>query len=292
MKPLPLSEEGKDALERWTPKARALLEELVEDAGSGVQVELLARAVASGHTPAEVHAFADAVRALSDEESWAACTLEAAPPGDLTIAQLLRAEADPLYAYELQGGRLDPSELEDAELLAPLAPPMAAAPRAAPLAPMRTGRKDVHDLGGDLSVATAPAASAPRGASPAQKFLEDLAAEATRPLNLGWREQELDVEGGLSLDEALPAVVAALQRGLPVPCAIGPRPKDSRRLALFVQLNVSGKTRAFQLYDPLSGELAWTNEGDLLARTELPFANKANRRLTRLVLPLSKGGSF
>ena len=56
---------------------------------------------------------------------------------------------------------------------------------------------------------------------------------------------------------------------------------------VLLQLSVSGKSRAWQLYDPFTAELVWANEGDLLARAELPFANKVNRRLTRIVLPLS-----
>jgi len=72
-----------------------------------------------------------------------------------------------------------------------------------------------------------------------------------------------------------------------VPLGIGPAPGQTRRLVLALQLNASGKSRAWELYDPLSGELVWANEKDFLARTELPFANKANRRLTRVALPSS-----
>ena len=46
--------------------------------------------------------------------------------------------------------------------------------------------------------------------------------------------------------------------------------------------------RAWQIYDPFSGELYWVNEGDLLQRTELPFSIKTNRRITRIALPLVK----
>jgi hypothetical protein len=55
---------------------------------------------------------------------------------------------------------------------------------------------------------------------------------------------------------------------------------------MLLQTSSSGKSRAWQLYDPFSQELVWANEGDLLARTELPFANKTNRRITRIALPM------
>ena len=81
-------------------------------------------------------------------------------------------------------------------------------------------------------------------------------------------------------------------RGVPIPIALGPEPGSARRFAVLLQSQVSGKNRAWQLYDPFTAELVWANEGDLLARTELPFANKVNRRLTRIVLPQSLRSAF
>ena len=92
--------------------------------------------------------------------------------------------------------------------------------------------------------------------------------------------------------DALASAAGALSRGIPVPCAIGPNPGDHRRFIVLMQLSTSGKTRSWQLYDPFSSELLWANEGDLLAKAELPFANKVNRRLTRIVLPQSLRASF
>ena len=105
-----LSPEASDVLAQWTQRARLLFDELLDDAGSDLQRELLQRAVAAAHSSAEVHAFADELRGLSDEEAYEACTLDSDAPEDYTVAQLLRAEADPLFAFELKGGTIEPNE--------------------------------------------------------------------------------------------------------------------------------------------------------------------------------------
>ncbi|GEM_PF-2106988 len=105
-----LGEEAKEKLNAWPAKARALFNELVEDAPSELQRELLQRAVAAGHSLPEIHAFADELRVLGDEEAFDACTLDAHAPEGYTVVQLLRAEADPLYAYELKGHSLTPAD--------------------------------------------------------------------------------------------------------------------------------------------------------------------------------------
>jgi hypothetical protein len=46
-------------IERWPQRAQRLFVELMEDASSELQQELVQRAVLAGHTPGEVHAFAD-----------------------------------------------------------------------------------------------------------------------------------------------------------------------------------------------------------------------------------------
>ena len=106
----PLSEEANELLAQWPARARELFEELIDDAGSDLQRELIQRAVVAAHSPAEVHAFADALRGMSDEEAYEACTLHDSAPEDYTVAQLLRAEADPLFAFELMGGNIEPNE--------------------------------------------------------------------------------------------------------------------------------------------------------------------------------------
>lgn len=299
MKGFSFSDAAKDQLEKWSTKAKKTLDELLEDAGSDLQRELLARAIAAGHTPAEVHAFADEIRALPDEKAFQACTLDDSVPNDFTVMQLLTAESDPLFAFELKGGHLDPAEDDDEEA-APRAPGAAPAPAATATKKSAAATFDSHQHLPNASPArdwgarpSAPPKKEPApAAGTATRLLEDLVNEATRAFSVSWREHELDVDGGLSLDDALPHALKAVTAGTPVPCAIGPKPGDSRRLILLLQASTTGKTRAWQLYDPLSSELMWANEGDLLARAELPFANKAMRRLTRMVLPAARSAGF
>lgn len=290
----PVSEDALVQLDAWPKGARALLDELLEDAGSDLQREFIVRAIAAGHTPPEVHAFADELRAMNDDEAYHACTLHDAPPEDFTVAQLLRAESDPLFAFEAQGGTIEPNETLD---VTPPPPESAiSAPSLDPVVAALSRKKasfeaDSRDLlhpkvdWGELPSALPATAKPERDAGPTTRFLEGLLNDATRVLQLTWKESEIDLPGGLSLSDAVASALGALTRGIPLAAVIGPRAGDHRRFIAILQTNTSGKNRAWQLYDPTSGELLWANENDLLAGNELPFANKANRRLTRIVLP-------
>jgi hypothetical protein len=293
----PLSDDAEVALGQWSASARTLFEELIEDAGSELQRELLARALAAGHRSSEVHAFADQIRSLRDPALFEACTFRAPSPGDFTVAELLRAEADPLYAFGLNGGTIEPRDDRPrprAEVsMAPLTPP------ASPLSQPMGARKPAFDSqGSGTRRAVPPAADAlgslltsPSGlhVAPTAAVGEPLAEgplnDATRSLGVAWRETDLDTRGGVALGDALAVAATALARGIPVPCTMGPGVGQHRRFVLLLQISSAGKSRAWQLYDPLSRELVWANESDLLAARELPFANKVNRRLTRIVLP-------
>ncbi len=322
-------------VDRWAPKQARLLDELWEDAVTELQRELLARAIVAGHTPAEIHAFADEIRPLDDDTLYERCTPDAAKTPGATVAQLLRAEGDPLSAYELNVGELEPNEPSevsevsisavnpqrfggDAIALAkaalgskgflgeskdarpvpkpPGTPPLAnkwaegssaSSPRLQPL--------DWGEPGGGRSSARSKALewddggsvphSAALAAGPASLLLEDVVNDATRAFGLRWQEHEVDSGGGLTLEKALSSAAQASAQGLPVPVAVGPQVGQSRRLALLLQTSTSGKSRAWQLFDPFTQELVWANEGDLLARAELPFADKRNRRITRVALP-------
>ena len=308
----PVSDEATDQLALWSARARELFEELLDDAGSDLQREFLQRAVAAAHTPAEVHAFADELRGMSDEEAYDACTLNEDAPKDYTVSQLLRAEADPLFAFELMGGTIEPNEdastpgfdpapralkTLELEVVGPADAVVAAVAKkkssdsfeAESSAP-RARRLDWNDLPTERPAPTRKDSGPP--SSGGTRFLENLLAEATRGLSISWKEMDVDVPGGLSMADALASAAGALSRGIPVPCAVGPSPGEHRRFIVLMQLNTSGKSRAWQLYDPFSSELLWANEGDLLAKAELPFANKMNRRLTRIVLPQSLRSSF
>ncbi|MDP2269737.1 MAG: hypothetical protein Q8N23_00800 [Archangium sp.] len=309
----PVSEEATDQLAQWPQRARALFAELLDDAGSDLQREFIQRAVAAAHTPAEVHAFADELRGMSDEEAYEACTLNESAPEDYTVTQLLRAEADPLFAFELMGGRIEPNEDQhsssgfipprraldtiELEAVAPLDAVAAAVSKKkssdsfeADSPGTRVKKLDWNDLPSNRPAPQKKDAGP--SSSNGTRFLESLLAEATRGLAISWKEQDVDVPGGLTMADALASAAGALSRGIPVPCAVGPAPGDHRRFIVLMQLNTSGKNRAWQLYDPFSSELLWANEGDLLAKAELPFANKLNRRLTRIVLPQSLRSTF
>lgn len=286
-----LSIEAQEQLARWSAKARALFTELLEDATGALQRELLQRSVAAGHTPAEVHAFADAIRGLDDSHAYAACTLEVTAPADFTVTQLLRAEADPLFAYELNGGALEPGD----EPPAPAALEQPHPPRLDLLvAPPRRKRAFQADSGGVTPRLMAKPDAAERAAPPPSSlaFTEALLAEATRGLAVAWREHDVDAPGGLVVAAALEAATTALTQGMPVPCIIGPAPGQHRRFIVLLQVSTAGRTRAFQLYDPTSRELCWANERDLVLGQELPFDDKVNRRLTRVVLPTSLRSAF
>lgn len=291
-----LSNEVREHLERWPPRERALFVELLEDAPSELQREFLQRTVAAGHSPPEVHAFADALRSMSDAEAFVACTLEADAPDGYTVVQLLRAEADPLYAFELKGGELSPGEMESAEWQVPARlatepPPPSDPAWTLPYTPGAVRTLGLTDLGTSSGGAFIPrrtttgSIEAPLGSA----IVADLLNEATRALGVAWREVTVDDVGGNPLEDLLGPIAEALGRGVVVPVAVGPSPGHHRRFCVCLQVATSGKARAFQLYDPFGHELVWANEGTLLSRTELPFADKANRRITRVVLPLTPG---
>lgn len=311
-----VSSEARRAVDGWAEKSRGLFAELLEDAPTDLQRELLNRAAAAGHSAAEVHAFADALRGFSDGEAFDRCTIERESAPDYSVVQLLKAEADPIFAFTLKGGELSPSEtgpkLPEGSL--PYVPPGAPGrdrPKFDETDPRirleQHQRFDARD-GGALkkpnaqaarelgaSPDAAPAVKSPSGsvapvppAGSGPVLAQDLLNDALHPLGVTFREQAIDGAGQPKLEEVMPQAAAALQRGLPVAVALGPAPGQDRRLAVFLQVQISGKSRAYQLYDVLSQELAWINEGDLFARTELPFASKHNKRITRIALPTSR----
>jgi hypothetical protein len=270
-----VSKEAAAQLSRWPTLAKKLFAELLEDAASEIQRELLQRAVAAGHSPKEVHAFADQLRALSDDEAFAACTLDQDAPRDYTVTQLLRAEADPLFAFELKGGSLEPDEHE-----APLLVPK-------PQVDVAKLRRITASFMADSSDAspTALPISAPAPATLGVTDLESLLNEATRPFSITWHETNIEGAHGLSLEDAVAAAAVVLGDGVPVPLGLGSVAGQTSRLIVALQISISGRNRAWQLYNPFSNELVWANERDLLGRAELPFADKLNRLMTRIALP-------
>lgn len=303
-----LPDEIEAVLEGWSLRSRRLFHELMEDATSELQQELVQRALLAGHTPGEVHAFADELRGLSDEACFEACTLDDDAPEGYTVAQLLRAESDPLFAYEVKGGALTPNEDDDAPSvpLSPQRPEVMEArdDRARQADPVRRAmeQRQGFDASSGRFPAVASSRSAALGGAPVSpsgqlpapaplasgRLFEDLLTDATRAMGVTWREVELEVAGGLTIAQGLNHAAAALARSIPVPCVIGNAQGRPLRFVLMLQSSTSGTSRAFQLYEPFSQELIWANEKDLLARGELPFDNKALRTLLRMALPTGR----
>lgn len=283
MKGYPLSDEAAAQLALWPSDLRQLFDELMDDARSDLQRELLHRVVMTGHSLAEVHAFADEIRTLTDSEAFSACTLNERSSRDLTVDQLLRAEIDPLLAFELQGGTIEPNEVLERRA----APPLAAgresddsrvvrAPGPPPL-PRRGHRSDKSPP----PLPRASAVSADDGSLAMTRALNERCAA----LRISWQVVNLEVAAGVSIRDGLNRAAELLSRGLTVPAMIGPAVGEHRRFVVMLQLDERQSRRAWQLYDPLAAEAVWVHEADLLAMAELPFAQKANRLLTRLFLP-------
>jgi hypothetical protein len=304
-----LSTEARDQLSRWKPEDQQLFAELLQDAPSELQQEMLKRALAAGHRPAELHAFSDEIRPLSDEEVFDACTLsdEANANAARSVVMRLRAESDPIYGFELNGHALTPQpevNLGPGYELGPRgkpAPGLMVPVAHSPVAPQPRGfeaessvargkKLDLNDLGVSAGARVRPPPAAPAASSGTQastegRFAEDLMNEAVRALGVSFREQAVDGPQ-LKLEKAIEAAHAALMKGVPVPVILGPSPGEYRRYALMLQVQTTGKSRAFQMHDPFTQETVWVNEGDLLARTELPFATKTHRRITAIALPI------
>lgn len=269
----------------WDDEDRAQLIELLEDAASDLQREMLHRGLAAGRPLRELHSFADAIRGLDDEEVFRECT---PPRSGFPLNVLLTAQADPLAAYELNGNALHHAGRRSRRGGPPVKlPPQLMTERT--WAPARGGARF------EASADTDARAPDPRElgrsgeraapADPVQgKFAEELFNEAGRALERRFNELAVDT-GPFTLERAVPLLADALSRGVPVPCILGREPGDFRRYALFLQVQTSGRNRAYQLFDPVAQESVWANEGDLLNRIELPFSEKAHRRVTALALP-------
>lgn len=288
-----------ELLAGWSKKDRRLFAELMEDAGSELQKEMLRRALAAGHSAAELHAFGDAIRPLSDEEIFEACTLSAAsPPRQAPVADRLWAEADPLFAFVRNGHTLTPQGEEAGPAFRSrahermkgirLPPGVKVAPTDMPTAP-GLGESDSATTGTGLRRLRArelgmsePAPSIPGIAL--TRFAEDLFNEAVKPLGLTFVEQGVDGTG-MRLEDALIAAGEALLRGVPVPVVLGSDVGDFRRYALLLQVHRSEGARAFELHDPFVPETVWVNDRDFLGRKELPLTDKAHRRITAIALP-------
>jgi len=284
-----------DQLQGWTAQERALFAELLEDAGSELQRELLQRALAMGHLAPELHSFADAIRGMGDAGLYRACTPDRSKVPD--VSELLRAQADPLAAFEINGHALKarkpkaPKPLELGRFIPSLPPVDNTFVGIRPKKPSFDAESPGDARRPERPKAAAPASAAPARPGPPGCFAEDLFNAAGEFLPVRFTERAVDVSGGITIEEAVPLLAEALSRGIPVPILLGRFPGEFLRYALILQVQVSGRNRAYQLHDPFAQDTVWANEGDLLARNELPFSDKLYRRITAIALPArsSKG---
>jgi hypothetical protein len=280
-----LSADASARLEGWPPSRRRAFGELLEDARTSLQREMLGRSLAAGRSLPELHAFADEIRGLDDDALYEACTLSGRSGLEDSVVAQLRAEADPLYAYAANGNPLDPA-LEEvsspsrhvpASLLVPPVPLAVVPPRSRPFegvsAPSRVDRAAARDLGASADDGHASHRGGARSA-------EELINAAARTGGLKYREHHTR-----ELAPVLAVARGALELGIPIPVALGLGPGDALRYALLLQARPAGSSWAFQLHDPVDDETVWVNEGDLLGGVELPLSNKRLRRITAVVLP-------
>lgn len=283
---LPLLGESSELVADWDDEARHQLVELFEDAHTELQREMLHRGLAAGRTLRELHSFADAIRGLDDEAIFKECT---PPRTGFPLQVLLTAQADPLAAFELNGNELRHASARGKKKTAEAVrlPPQLMVERT--FVPVRGAAR--FDASSDVDAKAPDAREIGRSgeraapADPVQgRFAEELFNDAGRALDRKFQEQAVDV-GAFTLERAMPLLADALARGVPVPAILGREPGDFRRYAIFLQVQTSGRNRAYQLFDPVAQEAVWANEGDLLNRSELPFSDKIFRRVTALALP-------
>jgi hypothetical protein len=278
--------ESEEELEGWSRADRQLFAELLADAGSEMQRELLRRALAAGHQAHELHSFADAIRGLSDGALFSACTLAPDKAARQSVDERLLAEADPLYAFELNGGALTPRQVSKPPQKIKLPPGLLVEVPTNPVLPRKDARREL----GSSADALPTYQTSARGLNAMPKvipgrFAEELFNDATRALGIRFTEQAVDGPGGLPLDFVLSRAAEALLAAIPVPIILGSVEGDFRRYALLLQLQFSGKSRVFQVHNPFDHQTVWIHEGDFRAGRELPLSDKALRRITAVALP-------
>ncbi|HEX4621725.1 MAG TPA: hypothetical protein VH208_09180 [Myxococcaceae bacterium] len=263
---LVLSEDARERLSEWPREDRGRFDELIEDAVSDLQREMLQRALGCGRSLSELHAFADALRALPDQEIYETCTLSSSSGLHDSVVARLRAEADPLYAFTANGNTLSPRHT----FVHRVVPPEAANV-------VQTAKRPIVELGASPDdPVTGPGSE---GA-----LAEDLLNASVRGLGIHLRERPVDGPS-FPLERALDLAAAALERGIPVPVVLGPKAGEHHRYALLLQVQPAGSSRAFELHDPTADETVWINAGDFVNRAELPLSNKTLRRITAIALP-------
>jgi hypothetical protein len=248
--------------------------ELLEDASTPLQREMIRRAFTAGHSAAQLHAFADAVRGFSDAEVYARCTFQPNASKPTEMHTLLKAQSDPLTAFRLNGGILTPSSMELPALETKQARPAVHKARTPGF------QADSKEATPHTKRTLHPAA--PKRVNDHSLFEHALAGVSTA-LGVSWSELLADSKAARL--RALDAAHASLEGGLVVALALRPVKGDGLTFALALQSNVSHSTRAFEILNVANSQSAWVNQGDLVNGNELPFEDKRFRMLCRVGLP-------
>lgn len=270
--PDPVQALARAKMNAWKKAERVEFLTQFRKTSSGLQREFLLRSLAAEHSPGEMNAFARRIRLMTDRALAIACTAsEAAHNGTKrSFEQLLRAEADPLYAFILNGQSLEAIQHDD-----DIHQPSVITAQSAPFQVF--GAQRSYDLGSDEPPRTSRITRAVNG-------FEEKFCQAVRALGYQYRLETVG-ESGLSVDEAVDALVKAVSAGQPVPAMLGNLTGAAKRRVLFIQSWDADRGTALEMHDPHTGETVWVNDADLRGEKELPLSNKALRRLLEVALP-------
>lgn len=264
-----IARRAKEQLNGWSEADRTLFSALWSQTGGELKRELLRRALAQGHSPAEMRAFAEALKPLNEQEAFAACTLTPAQALYESVSSRLAAESDPVYAWVLNGY---------------------------PLAVALTGT----GTGTGMGTTSARPLARPHGAAPSSaskrmprltvvaesacRVGEDLFSAAGAPFGLAFSEQSVD-QGGLTLEEALLQAADALSHGIPIPVLFGAEVGEYTGYALLLDVQSSGAEAVYALYEVMQDKVAFLRLADV--REALPWfvLSSGRMRITAIALP-------
>lgn len=235
----PLHHEIERVTSGWAQPARDTWTQLLAGAASELQGELLRRALVAKHSLTELEDFAEDIRRLPDEVLYGACSLrsEVQSATRLTVKQRLRAEADPLIAFELSGVHAsNDDEITDGS---------------APLTGVATAPEHVRG-----------------GLGETRFWVEDILNLMVRPLGVTYREHVFRASPRTNL---LRRVANALHDGHPVPGLLVRANGEPVGPVLFLQSADSSEGRLLQVHALLSKETLWLDSRGLLTGEPLPF---------------------
>jgi hypothetical protein len=235
-------------------------------------------------------AISDALRPLTDAEAFDRCTTKARHRTGRPLLEMLLAESDPLRAFILNGGEISPGGKSSPPEVKPSPVGAGQRPQMRPTFDEREegGAKKTHaflsrEIGkspGATSDAARSKAVAPRGV-----VAQDLLFEALKRFYVAYREELMTGVSPTPFEVIAPKLATAVSDGIPVAATLGTAEGEERRLVLFLQLQMSGEVRAYELMDVVSQEVVWINEKDLTTGLDNHFSDKRNGRVLRFILP-------